>query len=593
MATLTLGTSISSSHKDDFYSTTSEYWIKVNNVHGNYYSSDSDCPYGNPMDFYVRIYGTDTWKSIGGCSDFDYEYASCYQYCVWDFVYARYYNFNNPNDIDNGKYIDKIAVTYLGLRAESFVNRCFVNITAKDSNNVPLPGVKILDSNISTVNDSNFWMFSIENAGEEICTPTNQCRDPLYTELTSTLKECTNTEISLMQTQKQNDVILIGTNGIPNKLIFTISTPGIYDGLVHYQYWNGVEWIYFPEIGIIDNTNGFRNSGVKEITLPEVSNWKKMLFGTILQPIYTCRAIFDSISSVTTIPKASCFKWSGSYETLTNENGVFNFSIFTSGGKTINVPGLLNGYIPVSGNGQIMISEATSDKDINLVLIKSDLTCDVTCPTPVYTKQTKDILVTSSVSNGNILNTLTISSPKTETVTFKPSSGTNIPISYTFNEETLYKIQLKTYDDGGNVKGKTCYANVTTAPSCNLLTDQISCESNGCFWNGNNCISTNPNTELSNIYDSIINKTDCISDECINILDLNNDGIINITDKELSTSLTYNETTSKILSYQICKELNPCRKSENIITLIGASLAIGYIGYVGYKSIIKITNNNK
>ncbi len=572
MATLSLNTGISSSHINDFYSTSGEYWIKVNGVRGNYFS-DSACPSGSPMDFYVRIAGTDIWKSIGGCSGFDYEYPPCWQSCAWDFINARYYNFSNSSDPDNYKYIDKIAVTYSGLRNESFINRCNVSITTVDNNNIPLPGVKILDSNIPTVNDVNFMAWTFKNSGDDI--------DPLFTELTGTLKSCTTSEISLMQSQKEADIILIETEGIPTKLTWTINTPGIYDGTLHYQYWNGIDWIYFPESDVVDETNGFRNSGINNVTLPIVTDWKKRTLGENPIKYYMCRAIFDSTLNVTSVPKASCLRWSGSYETITNSSGAFNFTILSSGSNIINVPGTLTGYICTSGNGNISIPEASQSKDIKLILVKSDLLNKITCPTIVYKNQTKDILVTSTISNGEISNILTISSTITEPVIFNPSPGTDMPISYTFNEKTTYKVQLKSEDAGGNILGKTCYINVTSPPSCNILTDKFSCESNDCFWTGTKCISTDPHIELSNIYQSIIDKTSCISNECINTLDLNNDGLINQEDKELSLMLTYDETISKILSYQICKDLNKCKSDINtsIIAYIGGGLVIGYIGY--------------
>ncbi len=578
MATLTIGTSVSSSHKEDLYSTTGEYWIKIDNVSGNYFSDNSSCPGGNLMDFQVRISGTDIWKSVGGCNDFNYYDYPCYQYCQWNFLYGRY---DKPSDSYHTRYIDKIAVTYLGLRNESFVNRCHVNITSVDNNNIPLRGVKILESNIPTTNDTNFMAWTLENSGERICEASIRCRDPNYTELTGTLKGCNSSEISLMQSQKQNDIILIETYGIPTKLTFTISTPGIYDGSLHCQYWNGTDWVYFPESGVVDETNGFRNHGVKNINLPIVSDWKKSTLGDNPQLFYICRLIFDSISSVTAAPKASCLRWDGSYETITDSDGLFNFTLFTSGGKSINVPGTLVGYICTSGNGAITIPETTSDKEIKLVLVKSNLSNNITCPSIVYKYQSKTILTSSTVDYGTISNTLTISSPKTETIVFNPSSGTDVPTEYTFKEETVYKIQLKSVDLGGNTIGKTCYVNVTSAPSCDILTDQFSCESNSCFWSGDKCISNDPHVNLSNIYDSIIDKTICISEECINILDLNNDGIINVTDKDLSSTLTYDETLSKILSYQICGELNPCKesKSKNILLYIGAGLTVGYLGY--------------
>jgi len=576
MSTLSLNTGITSSHTNDFYSTTGEYWIKVIGVRGNYFSN-SECPPGSPMDFYVRIAGTNIWKPLGGCSGFDYYYPPCYQYCTWDFINARYYNFSNPSDPDNYKFIDKIAVIYLGLRNESFVNRCTINITAVDNNNTPLSGVKILDSNVSTINDSNFMAWTLENGGEKICTPT--CRDPTFNNLSSVLKSCTPSEVSLMQTQKQDDILLIETDGIPTKLTFTISTPGVYTGTLHYQYWNGVDWVYFSDSGVIDETNGFRKSG--SVTLPTVTDWKKSTLGTNPALYYICRAIFDSSLSVTTVPKASCLRWSGLYDTVTNSSGAFSFTILSSGINNINVPGTLSGYICTSGNGKISIPEASSTVNIKLSLVKSTLSNTLTCPNIVYKNQTKDILVTSTVNTGGISNTLTISSPKTATNIFNPAAGINVPVSYTFNEETMYKVQLKSQDAGGNILGKSCYVNVVSPSSCNLLTDKFSCESNKCFWTGTNCVSIDPHTELSDIYQSIIDKTVCISNECINILDLNNDGLIDKNDKDLSLALTYDETASKILSYQICKELNKCgsNATTSTFTYIAGVLAVGYIGY--------------
>ena len=151
--------------------------------------------------------------------------------------------------------------------------------------------------------------------------------------------------------------------------------------------------------------------------------------------------------------------------------------------------------------------------------------CDILCPTPpTYTYEQKDVLVSSSVSYGSIRNTLRITAPDSSISEYSPVMGTDIPITVSFDQEGLYKAELISRDDGDNVCSRTCYTNVTIPPSCDVLRDNISCEAHGCYWYGGKCSPIPPTDELTNIYQPIIDKEVCISDECLYILDLDNDG---------------------------------------------------------------------
>lgn len=586
MATLSLNTSITSSQKDDFYSVYDPAigFHTIKSVYANYFSNDSNCP-STDWIWYQRIAESGVWKEFFRYCCNDYQYSPCYSSDHFDFIYPFYYNFNNTSDPDNMKPIDKIGVTFAGMRSESFINRMFVNINVKeDTTNKPLKDVEVYRG---PVTDST--AFIIQRCSNE-CIPVAGCVTPPcqpdFMDITAELRNC-NTSVQLMQKKKWYDVVIIGTPGIPSKDTFTISKAGVYTGTLHWQYWNGSDWKYFPAGtgGIIDNTNGFKKLGTNDVILPSVSDWQRLQIGG--SPLYWHRAIYDSDLSVTTVPEASCFRWSGQYSFITDTNGNNLYTTLSYPAFTLDVIGKLPGYICKTGCGPYNIASGSQSLNVNILLIKSDLTCSLDCITPIYKSQTASMSVAANVSYGKINSSITITYPDQ---TIETTSSTTGPFGYTyrhkFTQLGLHKIDFSVTDEGGNRCSKVCYISVSEAPSCDVYTDQQTCEENGCQWISGKCMKEDPRIELDAIYTSIISGTVCISDTCIPTLDLNNDGKITVDDQNLAKQLTPDEAFSKILGYTICKDINPCiptpppptgEKGTGAILAIIAALGAGYL----------------
>lgn len=148
MATLSLNTSITSSHKDDFYTGTyvdgnNISWVAIYNLYGSYFTDYGSSVPCEDMVMYARTQISQNWKELGRYNMCGY-YGYCYMYFNW--VYGFWYNFSNPNDPDNYQPLDKVRVNYGGMSAESFVNRTSLSIHTVDSNNNTLGGVSLLIS---------------------------------------------------------------------------------------------------------------------------------------------------------------------------------------------------------------------------------------------------------------------------------------------------------------------------------------------------------------------------------------------------------------------------------------------------------------
>lgn len=140
MASLSLNTSIKSSHKSDFYTGVFTDgngipWAAIYNLYGNYFTSYGTSVPCEDMIMYARTQISQNWKELGRYNMCGY-YGYCYMY--WDWTYGFWYNFSNPSDPDNYQFFDKVRVNYGGMSAESFVNRTNLNIHTIDvlNNNV-------------------------------------------------------------------------------------------------------------------------------------------------------------------------------------------------------------------------------------------------------------------------------------------------------------------------------------------------------------------------------------------------------------------------------------------------------------------------
>jgi len=137
MAILSLNTSITSSHKDDFYTGVfidgNNYpWAVIYNLYGNYFTDPDSLVPCEDMIIYGRTNISQNWKELGRSNMCGY-YGYCYMYFTQH--YGFWYNFNNSSDPDNYQFFDKVRVDYGGMSAESFINRTTLNIHTLDINN--------------------------------------------------------------------------------------------------------------------------------------------------------------------------------------------------------------------------------------------------------------------------------------------------------------------------------------------------------------------------------------------------------------------------------------------------------------------------
>ncbi len=147
MASLSLNTSITSSHKSDFYTgvfNDGTYdWVAILNLYGSYFTDSGSSVPCEDMVMYGRTQISQNWKELGKYNMCGY-YSYCYMYFNW--TYGFWYNFSNPSDTDNYQFFDKVRVNYGGMSAESFVNRTNLNIHTMDALNNAVAGASILVS---------------------------------------------------------------------------------------------------------------------------------------------------------------------------------------------------------------------------------------------------------------------------------------------------------------------------------------------------------------------------------------------------------------------------------------------------------------
>lgn len=369
MATLSLNTSITQSHKERFYTKGGYAPLIYANYWGDY-NVPTPCD-----DFVFELLVNGKWKfvdSIYNCGGYTYAYQSYYFVEYWW-----------KKDEDYYKPIDKIRVKFAGLTAESLLNFAKIKIYTKDKSNVPLKTVEILRTSAI---DSQVIV--------HLCT--EDCK--IFNDITKVMREC-NTSIKTMLSKQMNDNILIGMMGVPSKLTLTVSIAGVHSGSFNLQYWSSSGWKY---VSITDKTNGLRNKGTNDILLSPPTDWANGGYvGTNKLPenLYWCRLIFDSYPSVTTVPEISCIRWSGEYVFLTNDVGYIEFDVKNK--STLNITGKLKGYVCVSGCGSYYIEELVEEKEINLVLQKKEVTCGITCPEKTYVYNTEKI-ESKVVSNVNV-----------------------------------------------------------------------------------------------------------------------------------------------------------------------------------------------
>lgn len=134
MASLSLNTSITSSHKTDFYSeiftdTNNTPWVVIYNLYGNYFTEVGYSVPCEDMIMYGRTYTTQHWKEIGRANMCGY-YGYCYFHFNW--IYGFYSNLGDP---DHFEFFDKLRVNYDGMSVESFINRTNLNTHTLDVNN--------------------------------------------------------------------------------------------------------------------------------------------------------------------------------------------------------------------------------------------------------------------------------------------------------------------------------------------------------------------------------------------------------------------------------------------------------------------------
>jgi len=173
MASLSLNTSITSSHKSDFYTgvyvdANNTTWMTIYNLYGSYFTDINTEVPCEDMVIYARTNISQNWKELGR-----YNMCGYYGYCYMYFTRKNgfYYNFNNTSDPENYQPYDKIRVNYGEMSAESFVNRTNLNIKTVDINNSIVPNSNITLSchsicesyswspfswsNINTISDNN------------------------------------------------------------------------------------------------------------------------------------------------------------------------------------------------------------------------------------------------------------------------------------------------------------------------------------------------------------------------------------------------------------------------------------------------------
>jgi hypothetical protein len=88
-----------------------------------------------------------------------------------------------------------------------------------------------------------------------------------------------------------------------NELTLYISQAGSGTWNLAWEYWNGSNWVALS--GLTDNSNGFHNSGLQEITFTAPADWAKKSIADYTATYYPIRARLSSFASMTTEPQAT------------------------------------------------------------------------------------------------------------------------------------------------------------------------------------------------------------------------------------------------------------------------------------------------
>jgi hypothetical protein len=96
------------------------------------------------------------------------------------------------------------------------------------------------------------------------------------------------------------DAIYIGSDYKFSKVRLNVSTAGVYsDVTITWEYWNGSAW---ATLTVIDGTNGFRNSGVNDVSFTPPLDWAKTNVQGKTAFWIRARAVFGASPSITTAP---------------------------------------------------------------------------------------------------------------------------------------------------------------------------------------------------------------------------------------------------------------------------------------------------
>ena len=102
------------------------------------------------------------------------------------------------------------------------------------------------------------------------------------------------------QAVTEGDAIYFGSDYKFNTVRINVSTAGVYSDIsIAWEYWNGSAW---ATLTVTDGTNGFKNSGVNNVTFTPPTDWAKTTVQGKSAYYIRARAVFGASPSITTAP---------------------------------------------------------------------------------------------------------------------------------------------------------------------------------------------------------------------------------------------------------------------------------------------------
>ena len=205
-------------------------------------------------------------------------------------------------DISTARYVANVSLTNTGSTGQS-------NFAMA----IPLSGKALVDSGFMSTSTLNTVIVDTDLTTKIHSQPPSDRIDIRY----AILQDNTSyfNQSSAARNSTANDVqVMLPAAGVEDHYYFgadhpfdiltiEVGTAGDWEGTLQWEYWDSLSSTYTPLSNVVDNTNGFRNSGIESVSWTSPANWTATTTAS-LEAFYV-RTTFTAITSQTITPIAS------------------------------------------------------------------------------------------------------------------------------------------------------------------------------------------------------------------------------------------------------------------------------------------------